>query len=157
MTKTYGYDLLDRLNATTGPWGTVTYTYDPVGNRLSKAVQGESTTTYGYDEVNRLASATGMGFTWDDNGNLLYWDDGVDAWNHTYDPANRLRRVTKNDALSAVYTYDADGRRVRSWDSVGGTTDYVYSGLNVVDEVSGGAHEKHGYAGLMKVVFKNPA
>jgi len=104
-----------------------------------------------------VVSATGMGFTWDDNGNLVTWDDGVDEWTYRYDPEDRLINVEKNGALSAVYTYDADGRRVRSWDSVGGATDYVYSGLNVVDEVSGGAHEKHGYTGLMKFVFKNPA
>jgi RHS repeat-associated protein len=58
--------------------------------------------------------------------------------------------MKKNGALSAVYTYDADGRRVRSWDT-GGTTDYVYSGLNVIDEVCGGAHEKHVYAGSLHV------
>ena len=140
-----------------GPWGSITYGYDSVGDRLSKAVQGGSTTTYGYDEVNRLASATGIGFTWDDNGSMLCWGDGVDAWNYTYDPANRLQKVIKNDVISARYTYDADGRRVRSWDSVEGTVEYVYNGLNIIDEVSSGAHEKHGYTGLMKFVFKNPA
>ena len=53
--------------------------------------------------------------------------------------------------LSAVYTYDAGGRRVRSWDTVSGTTDYVYSGLNIIDEVSGGVHERHFYAGGMHI------
>ena len=56
--------------------------------------------------------------------------------------------MKKNDAVSARYTYDADGRRVRSWDA-SGTTDYVYSGLNVIDEIKAGAHEKHIYAGSM--------
>ncbi len=76
----------------------------------------------------------GVGFTWDD-------------WTYRYDPANRLINVEKNGALLAVYTYDADGRRVRSWDTVDGTTDYVYSGLNIIDEINSGAHEKHVYAG----------
>jgi YD repeat-containing protein len=119
-----------------------------VGNRRSKAVEGGGTTGYGYDEVNRLVSATGMGFTWDDNGNLLTWDDGVDEWTYRYDPQNRLINVKKNGSFSAHYTYDADGRRVRGVDG-GGVTDYVYSGLNVIDEVCGGAHEKHVYAGGM--------
>ncbi len=145
-TETYGYDLLDRLNYTSGPWGAVSYVYDPVGNRVSKAVQGGSTTSYGYDEVNRITSATGMGFTWDDNGNLLTWDDGVDDWSYRYDPANRLINAKKNGDLSAVYTYDADGRRVRSLNG-DNVTDHVYSGLNVIDEVSGGLHDKHYYAG----------
>ncbi len=38
---------------------------------------------------------------------------------------------------------------MRGWDGVQGTTDYVYSGLNVVDEIRGGAHEKHVYTGSM--------
>jgi RHS repeat-associated protein len=117
-----------------------------VGNRLSKAVQGGSTVTYSYDSVNRLVSATGMGFTWDDNGNLLTWDDGIDDWTYRYDPEDRLINVKKNGDLSAVYTYDADGRRVRSLNG-DNVTDHVYSGLNVIDEVSGGAHKKHYYAG----------
>ncbi|MBN2335864.1 RHS repeat-associated core domain-containing protein [Candidatus Bathyarchaeota archaeon] len=53
--------------------------------------------------------------------------------------------------MSAVYSYDVDGRRVRSWDSVDDSTDYVYSGLNVIDEVSGGVHEKHYYTGGMHI------
>jgi len=97
--------------------------------------------------VEDVVSVTGMGFTWYEGGNLLYWDNGVDDWTYRYDLENRLINVKKNDALSAVYNYDADGRRVRSWDSVGGTTDYVYSGLNIIDEINSGTHEKHVYAG----------
>ena len=59
----------------------------------------------------------------------------MNAWNYTYDSLNRLKTVTKDDVLSAVYTYDAGGRRVRSWDVVDGTVDYVYCGLNIIDEV----------------------
>jgi YD repeat-containing protein len=59
-TETYGYGLLDRLNSTVGPWGSITYSYDPVGNRLSKSVEGGSTTTYSYDNMDRLTSAIGM-------------------------------------------------------------------------------------------------
>lgn len=70
---------------------------------------------------------------------------------YSYDPLNRLRIVTRDSVLSAVYTYDAGGRRVRSWDTVDGAVDYVYSGLNIIDEVSGGVHEKHIYAGGMHI------
>jgi RHS repeat-associated protein len=148
-TETYGYDLLDRLTSSSGPWGNLIYLYDYVGNRLSLN-RGGVVTSYTYDSVDRIASATGMGFTWDDNGNLLMWDDGSDDWAYRYDPENRLINVEKNSAASARYTYDAGGRRVRSWGAAG-TTDYVYSGFNVVDEIKGGAHEKHVYAGSMHI------
>src|SRR5207244_7404091 len=52
--ESYAYDLLDRLTSTTGPWGTLTYSYDQVGNRV-KMVQG-STSTYTYGAFTRLAS-----------------------------------------------------------------------------------------------------
>jgi len=148
-TETYSYDLLDRLTGSLGPWGSLNYTYDSVGNRLCLNRVG-SVTSYTYDSVNRIASATGMAFTWDDDGNLLTWDDGVDDWTYRYDSEDRLINVKKNGAFSAHYTYDADGRRVRSVDG-GGVTDYVYSGLNVIDEVCGGVHEKHVYAGGIHV------
>lgn len=32
----YSYDGLDRLKSSNGPWGNITYTYDGVGNRLTK-------------------------------------------------------------------------------------------------------------------------
>ena len=144
-TETYGYDQLDRLTSSTGPWGSLSYTYDSLGNRLSLN-RGGSVTSYTYDSVNRISTATGMGFTWDDNGNLLTWDDGSDDWAYRYDSENRLINVKKNGVASARYTYDAGGRRVRSWDAAG-TTDYLYSGLSIVDEVRGGVHERHVYAG----------
>ena len=104
--------------------------------------------------VKGVVSATGMGFTWDDNGNLLTWDDGVDDWTYRYGPEDRLINVGKNGGFSAHYTYDAGGRRVRSLDG-GGVTDYVYSGLNVIDEISGGAHEKHVYAGGLHIAYNS--
>lgn len=122
-----------------------------MGNRLSKAVQGGSTVTYTYDEMDRISSASGLGFDWDGNGNMVYKHDGVYAWNYTFDALNRLKRVEKDGGLSALYTYDAGGRRVRSWDTVDGSIDYVYSGLSVIDEVCGGVHERHIYAGGMHI------
>ena len=117
-TETYSYDLLDRLTGSLGPWGSLNYTYDSVGNRLCLN-RGGSVTSYTYDSVNRIASATGMAFTWDDDGNLLSWNDGADDWAYRYDPADRLINVEKNGVLSAIYSYDADRRRVRSWDTSG--------------------------------------
>src|SRR3989454_7800139 len=54
--ESYSYDWLDRLTSATGPWGTLTYSYDQVGNRV-RMVQGATTTTYTYGPFNRLLSA----------------------------------------------------------------------------------------------------
>ncbi|NIW45561.1 MAG: hypothetical protein GWN30_12680, partial [Gammaproteobacteria bacterium] len=52
------------------------YAYRPVGNRLQQIINtlagiGRHTTTYLYDAANRLTSVDGVGYTYDDNGNLL--------------------------------------------------------------------------------------
>src|SRR5438445_13193188 len=60
-TETYGYDWLDHLTSSSGPWTTITYTYDQVGNRV-KMVQG-STTTYTYVSLNRLSTAATTTYT----------------------------------------------------------------------------------------------
>jgi len=72
--------------------------------------------------------------------------DGVDAWNYTYDPGNRLTAVLKEGVAQGRFWYDADGRRVRLWDVVDGFTDHVYSGLYVVYEENATIFTKHFYA-----------
>ena len=75
---------------------------------------GQTTTSYTYDSMNRLTSATGMSFTWDENGNLLYKNDVTDTWNYTYDWENRLTVVENNGTTHSRFYYDADGRRARA-------------------------------------------
>ncbi len=59
--QTLGYDAINRLTSAvsgTGGYGTYSWTYDKVGNRLTQ-VQGSATTTYGYTPgTNRLATIT---------------------------------------------------------------------------------------------------
>src|SRR5207247_478871 len=74
-TESYTYDSLDRLASTTGPWGTIAYTYDQVGNRV-KMVQGATTNTYNYSSFNRLLSAGSTTYTNDANGNMVTKNDG---------------------------------------------------------------------------------
>ena len=51
-TTTYGYDSLYRVTSVNDPSGTTSYSYEPVGNRLSKVLG--STTSYSYDKANRI-------------------------------------------------------------------------------------------------------
>jgi RHS repeat-associated protein len=77
------------------------YTYDEVGNRLTKETH-LGTSTYLYDAANRLIEVDGAPLAWDANGNLL--DDGVSTY--TYDHANRLTGVVQS---SATYTFNYNG------------------------------------------------
>ena len=66
-TKAFTYDALDRLataNAS-GIWGSLSWTYDGVGNR-----QTEGVNSYTYTAgTNKLSSANGLSYGFDNNGN----------------------------------------------------------------------------------------
>jgi len=103
----YEYDALNRLTeANYSDGSSYLYTYDPVGNRLSQQVNGETPTNYLYNAGDRLTSVNGVPYLWDDNGNLL--SDGVSAF--TYNAANQLVGVTQGQN-SASYQYDGLGNR----------------------------------------------
>jgi len=74
-----------------------------VGNRLTQN-QPAGSTTYTYDDANRLTTVNGVGYTWDNNSNLL--SDG--SATYTYDYANRLVGVTKgSDSYGYQYTMES--------------------------------------------------
>lgn len=101
---------------------TISYTYDSVGNRLTRTDSG-GTINYAYDSNDRLLSEDGIIYTYDDNGNILRGTDGVDTTNYTYDYENRLISVQTPDSV-IDYIYDVDGIRVSSSvDSI--VTNYV--------------------------------
>lgn len=116
----YGYDKLYRLTNETivadsvGPTGNIGYTYDDVGNRLSRTSTGAVATpvpsaSYSYDTNDRLNSDF-----YDKNGNTTNSAGNVDR----YDFENRLTNRNSN----VFYVYDGDGHRVRK--TAGGTNTF---------------------------------
>ncbi|MDQ2086399.1 RHS repeat-associated core domain-containing protein [Herbivorax sp. ANBcel31] len=92
----------------------ISYTYDAVGNRLTKT-DGEYTIDYTYDENNRLISEGENTYTYDKNGNTLSKKNEVETISYTYGYNNRLIGVvtTNQTGTSAVkYIYDVYGIRV---------------------------------------------
>ncbi|MDQ3690829.1 MAG: DUF6531 domain-containing protein, partial [Chloroflexota bacterium] len=82
---TYSYDRLYRLTGAQDASGTRSYTYDPVGNRLTAGA-----TTSAYDRADRMTSAGSTSITVDANGNLTA--KGADTF--AFDQANRLTTAT---------------------------------------------------------------
>lgn len=115
--QSYGYDALDRLvSADSSAYGTLSYGYDAVGNRLHATDEGMQT-TYGYDaNSNRLHSVGGVWFTYDAAGNTL--SDGQNQY--AYDVKNRM-----TSANGFAYGYNALGQRAFKPNLVigGGITD----------------------------------
>jgi len=133
-TETFSYDWLDRLVSVQGSSGSVSYSYDAVGNRIMK-----NDLTYTYNDMNELLSISdSTSFTYDQLGNTATKSD-EDSWTYTYDIRNRLTQVEKNQQAIALYDYDGNGRRVKKTEWSEDLQDFktlicVYSGLDVIYE-----------------------
>jgi RHS repeat-associated protein len=148
-TESYGYDWLDRLTSTTGPWGTITYAYDQVGNRV-EMVQGGTATNYTYSSFNRLTSGGSTTYTYDANGNMITKNDGT-SWTFSYDYENRLTNVVHSGSTVQQNFYDAGGDRVKKTET--DTVVFSYQGLNILYEkdLTTGTVTKHFYANGQQV------
>jgi len=89
-----------------------TYTYDVVGNRLTKT-DGSGTASYVYDANERLLTAGGLTFSFDNNGNTVSMVNGGQTTAYTYDDENRLTHVMSPQGTLTNYAYDVDGLRVQ--------------------------------------------
>jgi RHS repeat-associated protein len=144
----FKYDALDRLirivrkvgstsdTIVPGVDAVVTYTYDPVGNRLTETEPNGNTTTFVFDADNRRVQETNAA------GDITRWTyDGVDnvttvtapngnVTATTYDVLNRPTVVTDSVGVVARYTYDAVGNRLTETDGNNHTTGHTYDALN---------------------------
>jgi RHS repeat-associated protein len=103
----------------------ISYTYDAVGNRLTKNVDG-AVTNHTYDPNDRLLTENGTTYTYDDNGNTLSKASATEAISYGYDYQNRLIDMIDGVGGSqAEFVYDVDGIRVQK--TVDGTdiTNYL--------------------------------
>ena len=119
-TNTYGYDTLDRLSSAILPGSSFGYSYDPVGNRITKTT-GAATETYAYGATsNRLASVTpssgpARNYVFDANGSTT--SDAVNSF--AYDTRGRMVSATNSTAGTTNYQVNALGQRIRKTNSAG--------------------------------------
>jgi RHS repeat-associated protein len=129
----FSYDALNRLTSATGSYGTIGYTYDRVGNRMTRAIEGQ-TDTYTYiTGTNKLQEITGPNpatYTHDANGNIT----GIGGKTLVYNQNNRLQRVEEGGTVLGEYAYNGLGQRITK--TVGGNTTvfhYDFDG-NIIGE-----------------------
>ena len=107
----FEYDLRGQLLAVTDTEGKdlERYTYDPAGNRLSKTINGV-TTTYSYDEANQLVTSTVNGVTihykYDGAGRMIQAGDK----SYIYNGNNKVIEVRQNGKTIAKFEYNIDGQ-----------------------------------------------
>ncbi len=119
--KAFTYDTLDRLSTATasGIWGSLSWTYDGVGNR-----QTENSTGYTYQpNTNKLNTVGGVSYGFDNDGNTT----SQGARQYTYNQNQRLVQVV-DGAMTATYAYNDDGQRVKK--NVNGTVTIFHYDLH---------------------------
>ena len=139
---TYTYDHQGQLirEARTGanPY-TIEYTYDLVGNRLTRTrtVGDQSfTDVMAYNAANQLVSLNNQAWQHDLDGNVVVRRANGETWSLDYDAEGNLVSLQKQgDSVGWVYEYDGLGRRVRA---MRGSLEvvYLYSGDTLVAEGS---------------------
>jgi len=117
----------------------ITYTYDPVGNRLTKH-DATVPTTYAYDaanQVKRVQDSTGYTtYTYDGNGNLSLTQSPTNQrMTYSWDGESRLTQVSLPSSTVDLFVYNGDGQRVQKQDS-GGTTKFIWDEENVLVETN---------------------
>jgi RHS repeat-associated protein len=110
--------------------------YDAIGNRLTNTING-TPQNYSYlknlsNPLNgqRLSNDGSNAYTYDANGSILT-KSGPASYSLGWDLENRLSGIS--GAVTASYTHDFLGRR--SSKSVESTTSYVYTGLDLIQEL----------------------
>jgi RHS repeat-associated protein len=122
LSQTFQYDLMGRVKQGTGVYGTDNYTYDALGNRLTRSLVngGTTSTTYTYTTANtQLAKAV----------------TGSSTLNYTYDANGALITRKLGNTTQASYTHNADARLATS-----GSVALKYNafGQRSVETITGG-------------------
>jgi RHS repeat-associated protein len=147
----YSYDAQYRLVSESWSSTGYLYSYDRIGNRLTKVVTGGSTfpsSSYDYNERNELLSEvydpgnggaqTTTSYAYDANGNLTAKQVvGGTQTTYAWDVSNRLISVTVGGGVVFQASYDYRTRRLLKTES-GSTTYFVYDGgLSIQERPSG--------------------
>lgn len=155
--QSYAYDELDRLVSASGPYGSINYAYNEIGNMVcnSQISSPCSATQQNYLYPNSgpgsslphaVIHAGTIAPTYDLNGNMTSRGSYILG----YDPENRLSSVTTSTGSSTTtMVYDGSGGRV-SKTSNGTTTIYI----GKLYECTGTTCYKYVFAGNNRIAVK---
>jgi RHS repeat-associated protein len=153
VAESYGYDAAGHVTQTAyangaTSLGTLKYAYNADGEPVS--VSGSLAATVlpaamsgaTYNADNELTALNGATYSYDNNGNLL--SDGTNTYGW-----NDRGQLTSSSGPAGAFTYGYDpASRRTSVTSGGSTTDYLYDGLNPVQESVGGSPTLNLFTGL---------
>jgi RHS repeat-associated protein len=136
VTSNYTYDPLYELTEVTQSTNTTeSYSYDPVGNRLSSL----SVSSYTNNSSNELTSSSAASYAYDANGNTTSKTVSGSTTTYTWDYENRLSSVVLPGTGGTIaFKYDGLGHRVQKAFTQGSTTtttNFLYDGANSIADV----------------------
>ncbi len=131
----FGYDnIYELLSVTQGGSTTESYTFDPVGNRLTSL----GSAAWSYNTSNELNSRPDASYAFDYNGNTIVKTDGTGSTSYTWDYENRMTSVILPGSGGTVsFRYDPFGRRIYK-SSSSGTSIFAYDNDDIVEETNAG-------------------
>ena len=148
ITVNYGYDSASELTTLTyaqsngTSLGNLAYSYDQDGRVITKTgvfatdvLPTPTTTAPTFDLNDRETSFNGQALSYDADGNLTF--DGTNTY--TWNARNQLTQISQNGTVEMSYSYDALGRRIVKAVNGGVATQFLYDGLNAVQETQGSA------------------
>lgn len=161
----YEYDNMQRVIRETNPDGTYKqYTWDELGNLLTRKDENGTLTTYSYNydllmEIDYSDNTPDVSYTYNDNSEVLSMTDGTGTTYYTYNDAGRLIGVNGPEADDDLsYTYDPAGNRL-SMSIPGMEVNYAYDNMNRIYDLVGthaSASYEYGSNGLMsKMTYGN--
>ncbi|MBN2116476.1 MAG: hypothetical protein JW730_07895 [Anaerolineales bacterium] len=156
QTQTFGYDSLNRLISAEAVGGTdglysETYSYDSSTGNLAQ----KGDLTYSYSDSAHAHAVTNAGtntYTYDENGNMIQRIVEAQAFDLAYDAENRL--IGAAQSADAVFSYDGDGKRVKSVINDTETTYFVGAHYEMEVSEAGTQVNKYYYAGTQRIAMR---
>jgi len=143
----YAYDAASRVTGITYKQngttviGNLTYEYDKAGDRTNiggtwaRTGMPQNVTSTSYDANNRQLTFGDKTLTYDDNGNLQSITNSNGTTLYSWNARNQLVGISGPD-VNASFVYDGLGRREKKTVN-GSLTEFLYDGINPVQETSG--------------------
>ncbi len=152
--KNFSYDSHNRLDGATGPWGSLSWTYDDVGNRLTytddvgtanysyftgnnrlQALTGSRSKTFSYTNAGNTETEDTRQYVYNENNRLTQVGDGgvIGDYNHN----GYGERVIKSiQGTTTIFHYDQNGTLIGESDGVN-FEEYIYLGSTPIAKASG--------------------
>jgi YD repeat-containing protein len=138
-TTSYAYDGEGRLMSETTVFGTRSYGYDEVDNRVDMIDRNGRAIHYSIDNLNRVTTEEWINipnsqkftYSYDKNSNVISADDGNIKYEYSYEARDLVEKVDRLSAgqstVSFVHKYDDVGNLTETQELVGGALEAITS------------------------------